>query len=113
MPYQLTQQLHDPSHRCNAGIVCGFQRSFHGRWGRRNVTFAWGRAGFASLIAVAEGHLTEEQFRDAGSYEICKLGSSARPTDRSKTHRITQRGTTSATVAGAVHSGLPILHVDR
>jgi hypothetical protein len=111
---QFTQQLHDASHRCDAGIVCSFQPSFHGRWKERNVTFAWGRAGYASLVMVADGHLSEEQFRDLGLYEVCKLGSSTRPTNRRTIYTLTQHGTASSgDVAGAAPEALPVLHVQR
>lgn len=105
--------LHPASER-GSGASYSFQSSFQGRMNGKNVTFAYGRGVFASLILVANGHMSEEAFRAHGHYIVGKLNRATpyRRLQRGRLYTLTQHGsTTSDRESNQFASELPILNV--
>lgn len=61
--------LHPAFHECNPSLNCGtFGEALWGMINDKPVTFAIGVGRYTHLMIRIDGHVTEEEFREAGQY---------------------------------------------
>lgn len=74
---EVTLKLHPAGHECAPGEMnCGvFGESFYGirASDRQYITFAVGSGKYTGVMIYVEGKLSEEDFRQEGTYEVAML----------------------------------------